>query len=159
MMDKNKVVIEYLLTCPAIQNSPLYFNFIEAKDGATQLITVTEDTATIQTFLDGSVRQRYTLELITFKSISSNAIVKTGNYPNENIEDVKEVQDLMDWINEQEKLKNYPNFGTGIMVEKIETTTDSPRLMGINTELIPPLAMYSVSIRIEYIDETKCIWN
>lgn len=158
-MDKNEQIIEYLLQCPAIQNSPLYFNFIEAKDGATQLITMTEETSTIRTFVDGSMRQVYTLELITFKSISENAIVKTSGYPNENVDDLSEVQALMDWINEQDDLKNYPNFGENIHIDHIETTTDSPRLMGINTELIPPLAMYSVSIRIEYINEAKCIWN
>lgn len=162
-INKNAKIIEYLLQCQEIQNSPLYFNFINAKDGSNQVMTMTDVTSTLRTYIDGSIRKRYLFNIITFKSISENAIVKpvgtSGPYPDENIEDMQDVQTLIDWVNEQDDLCNYPDFGTDCIIDSIRTTTDTPTLMGINTELIPPLAMYSISIQVEYIDISKQIWN
>ena len=43
MIDKNQEVINYLIQCPQILNSPLYFNFINAKDDTNQFLTVSSD--------------------------------------------------------------------------------------------------------------------
>ena len=162
-VNKNTAIIDYLLQCPNIVNSPLYFNFIEVKDGATQVLTMTDETATLRRYVDGSVRRRYMFNLLVFKSISEAAIPKPAEPMDEmsieNVEDISDVQALIDWVSEQNDLRNYPNFGESCIIENIESTTDTPRLMGVNTELNPPLAMYSVSIQVEYIDESKVIWN
>lgn len=160
-IDKNQAIISYLLQCPSIQNKPLYFNFINAQDDTTQLIPLTEDTATGRKYVDGSIAKTYIANLVIFKSISDMAIVKTDSveYPNENIEDMQDVQLLMDWINEQDDLYNFPDFGSDCIVEHIQTTTYSPRLDGVNVELTPPLGMYSVSIQVDYIDQTKILWK
>ena len=159
-VDKNQAVIEYLKTCPIIMENPLYFNFINAEDNTNQIVTSAEDITTSRTFIDGSVNRRYTFTIITFKAISDNALVTTlAGYPSENVEDLSAVQDLIDWIAAQEDNHNYPNFGSTCLIQSIGTTTDAPTLSGINTEVTPPLAMYSVSIRIDYIDTSKIIWN
>lgn len=159
-VDKNKAIIDYLLQCPDIADSPLYFNFIEAKDGAAQVLTMTDEMATLRIYIDGSVRRRYMFNLVVFKSISEFAIPKgLIDTSIENVEDIKDVQALIDWVSEQNNLRNYPNFGEHCIIENITSTTDTPRLMGVNTELNPPLAMYSMSIQVEYIDESKIIWN
>ena len=36
MADKHQAVIDYLINCPNILNSPLYFNFINAEDNTNQ---------------------------------------------------------------------------------------------------------------------------
>lgn len=159
-VDKNKAVISYLLQCEDIYNSPLYFNLIDAKDNTIQMLTTTEDKMMSKPYIDGSVLKRYTFNLITFKSISDMAIVKplgTDEYPNENVDELQDVQKLLDWIIEQEDLKNYPDFGEDCIIDKIDTTTDTPNFNGINTEMTPPLAMYSISIVIEYLDISKVI--
>lgn len=160
-VDKNKAIIDYLLQCPAIVNSSLYFNFIEAKDGSTQLLTMTDETATLRRYVDGSVRRRYSFNLVVFKSISEVAIPKNqeDELSIENVDDLSDVQALIDWVTEQNENRNFPNFGITCIIESIESTTDSPQLVGVNTELNPPLAMYSVSIQVEYIDESRVIWN
>jgi hypothetical protein len=165
-VDKNKAVINYLLQCEDIYNSPLYFNLIDAKDNTVQILTTTEDKALSKPYIDGSVLKRYTFNLITFKSISDMEIVKpvgtsigTDEYPNENVDELDNVQDLLNWILEQDDLQNYPDFGEQCIIDKIDTTTDYPRFDGINTEITPPLAMYSISIVIEYLDISKMIYN
>ena len=161
-VDKNKAVINYLLQCPGIYNSPLYFNLIDAKDNTIQILTTAEDKALSTPNIDGSVDKKYTFNLITFKSISDMEIVKAGTseeYVNENVEELNDVQTLLDWVIAQDDLRNYPNFGESCIIDSIDTTTDVPRFDGINTEITPPLAMYSISIVIEYLDISKTIYN
>lgn len=158
-VDKNKAVIDFLITCPQIYNSPLYFNFINASDSTKQIMTMANDYYTSRPYIDGSVSRLYTFTLLDFKSISETPVVKFSGYDSENVEDLSEVQALIDWIGEQEELHNYPDFGNDCVIERIRSRRDTPNLEGINTDLTPPLAMYSVTIEIEYIDYSKQVWR
>lgn len=159
MIDKNKAVIDYLITCPDILNSPLYFNLIDAKNNNIQMVTVANDTVTQSKYIDGSIHKTYTFSLIAFKSISYNQVIKQPGYSNENVDDMADVQALLDWVNEQNDDENYPDFGEECVIESIEGLTDNPNLDSIDTTLTPALAKYSISIRIEYLDNSKKIWN
>lgn len=157
--DKNQAIIDYLITCPVIQNNPLYFNYINAKDSYNQIVTMANDLLISRPYLDGSVRRRYTFNIITFKSMADTAVVKQGGYSNENVEDMVDPQAIIDWIADQQELHNYPDFGEDNIIESIDTTTSTPVYEGVNTSIDPPLAMYSVSVRVDYIDNSKVIWN
>ena len=87
------------------------------------------------------------------------AVVKMSGYDSENVIDLSDVQALIDWISEQNELKNFPNFGEDCIIEQMYTTTEEPKFEGINDELSPPLAMYSITIRIEYTDVSKVLWR
>lgn len=159
MVDKNQAVIDYLITCPAILNSPLYFNFINAKNDTNQFLTSSSDMYTTRRYIDGSANKIYTFSIITFKSTTDIAVPKVGGYENENVSDMATIQHLIDWIREQEELKNYPNFGDDCEIDEILTTTDNPRFDGVDNQVSPPLAVYSVTIQIRYIDKSKMIWR
>lgn len=175
MIDKNQAVINYLIGCPQILNSPLYFNLIDAQDDNIQIITTSEDKTMSKPFIDGSIAKRYTFNLIMFKSISDLEIIKSMSptphtnsdssggqptpiyYPNENVDDLAEAQALIDWIDEQNENRHFPDFGDKCPIDDIQTTTDTPQFEGINTDVSPQLAMYSISIVINYIDKNKMI--
>lgn len=158
-IDKNKAVVDYLLQCTDIYDSPLYFNLVNAQDNSIHILTTAEDKALSQPYVDGSISKRCTFNLIIFKSISDMELVKADGYPNENIEELNAVQKLIDWIQEQQDLHNYPDFGENCFIDNIDTETDEPRFNGIDTEVSPPLAMYSIAIIIEYLDTHKQIYN
>ena len=158
-VDKHQAVIDYLCQCEKIQNSPLYFNLINAENDTIQIITTSQDTTYDKPFIDGSIPKKYTFNLVMFKSITDLAIVTLDNYSNENVDDLADVQTLIDWVQEQETVHNYPDFGADCVMESIETTTDEPRFDGVNTTLNPPLAMYTISVVINYTDTKKVIWN
>lgn len=158
-MDKNKAVIDFLITCPYIQNTPLYFNLINAKDNTKQVITLGNDKAVEEPYIDGSVLKRYTFTLVDFRSVSYNPIVKTNVEGNENIDEYWDVQGTIDWVTEQDVEGNYPDFGTDCIIDKMEVLTDNPTLDSIDVTVTPALARYSFTIRIEYLDKSKCIWN
>lgn len=158
-MDKNKAVIDYLLTCEPIRDSALYFNFANAKNGTKLFVTLTQDKNIEKPFINGSISKRYSLTVISYLTISDNPLVKVSGFDDENISDMAEVQALIDWIAEQNSIKNFPDFGENCIVEDINTTAGNPRLDQIDTTISPPLARYSFTIQINYTDNTNIIWN
>lgn len=157
-MSKNQAIIDFLITCPAIQKNPLFFNFLNAKDNNQQIITQANDKSLQQAYIDGSVLKQYTFTMIFFKSVLYQAIPKVEGLVNENVEELGEVQEIIDWVEEQADNKNYPNFGDKCLIDDMRALSENPGLNGVDTSVTPPLAKYSVSIQIDYLDTTKAIW-
>ena len=158
-VNKHQAVIDYIITCPTILNSPLYFNFINAKNDTNQFFTNSTDSYTNRSYVDGSVEKIYTFTILTFKSAADTAVVKMSGYENENLSDMSDVQNLIEWITEQNRLRNFPDFGEDCIIDSIETTTEEPKFDGIDDQVSPPLAVYSTSIQIKYIDISDKIWR
>ena len=158
-VDKNQAVINYIIQCPTIKNSPLYFNFINAEDDTNQFVTRSSERYASKQYIDGSVEKIYSFTIILYKSTADIAVVKIDGYPNENISDMSDIQNLIDRIAEQSELRNYPDFGEKCLIDDIYTTTENPNFDGINEEVSPPLAIYSVTIEIPYLDVSKKLWR
>jgi hypothetical protein len=73
--------------------------------------------------------------------------------------DFSEVQDIIDWIVEQADIRNYPNFGEYCEIDDMRVTTENPRLNSVDTQTTPPLAKYSFTIQVDYLDTSKKIYN
>ena len=158
-VDKNQAVIDYICQCNTIKNSPLYFNFINVEDDTNQFVTQSSERYASKRYVDGSVLKIYSFTIIAYKSTADIAVVKASGYPNENIADMSDMQALIDWIVEQNELNNYPNFGEDCLIDEISTTTENPNFDGVNDEVSPPLAIYSITIEITYLDTSKKIWR
>lgn len=158
-MDKNQAIIDYLIECPNVQANPLFFNFGKQSDNNHQIVTKGDDTILNKPYIDGSVMKKYTFTMFIYKSVSYNPVVKIAGYTDENVSDLNDVQALLDWVTEQNDLKHFPNFGNMCIIDSIETTTNSPVLNGVDDSVQPPLAQYSIGIRITYLDQTKMIWQ
>lgn len=158
-VDKNQAVIDFLVTCPQIANNKLFFNFINGKDNDKQIITLSNDRRTNTTYVDGGVRKRFSFAIIDFRSVTYQAVVKTTGYPNENVEEMLDVQGILDWVNEQADARNFPNFGDDCLIDDMTTSTDTPNLNGVDTSINPAIAKYSISIFIDYIDTSKKLWR
>lgn len=158
-MDKNTAIINYLIQCPAIQDSPLYFNFVHGNEDDKQIITTSNEKTIDRPYIDGSILKRFTFTIIDFKSIAYRAVVKDDIHPDENVEDLLQVQDIIDWIEEQNDEQNFPDFGEDCVIEEIKTTANNPNLNGIDSNVSPALAKYSISIQVNYIDYSKVLWN
>lgn len=158
-VDKNQAVIDYIVKCPTIKNSPLYFNFINAQDNTNQIVTQTQERYASRRYVDGTVLKIYSFTIILYKSTADIAVVKIDGYPNENISDMSDIQALIDWIKEQDKLHNYPDFGEDCLIDEISTTTENPSFDGIDDQVSPPLAIYSITIEIQYLDVSERLWR
>ena len=160
-MTKNEAMVAFLKTCPTIQSSPLFFNFGDVNDNTHQVNTRGDEKSLQKPFVDGSVKKRYTFMVDTFKSVSYNAIVDTGTAPtaDENMSEFQEVQGILDWVNEQGDLRNFPNFGELCVIDEMKTTTEKPELLGVYSTKNTPMALYRISIQIDFVDNTNKIWN
>lgn len=159
--DKNTAILNFLMGYPDMQTSPLFVNFMNAKDNDVQFLTDSNDVALNRKFIDGSIMKQYTFAIIITKSITDMALAKdtTDGLLSENIDDLADIQAFMDWVNEQGDKQNYPNFGDDCVIEEMHTIAENPSIDGINTEVSPALALYSMEIRIDYIDYSKVIWS
>jgi hypothetical protein len=77
----------------------------------------------------------------------------------ENIENMAKIQAILDWIDEQSDNYNFPDFGPECEVESMRTLTTDPDIDGIDTSVNPPIARYSVGVRVTYLDNSKRKWN
>ena len=157
MIDKNKVMIEFLRNCPVIDKNPLYFNFGNIEDNSYQVITDSNDTSLSQPYIDGSILKRYTFYIDCFKTIAYNKVIK--GYQDENLYDISEVQAILDWVNEQDKNKIYPDFGEDCLIDSMQSTTESPDVLSVEDTTTSPIAVYRISIQIDYIDNTEKLWK
>ena len=158
-MDKNKAIIDFIMTCPYMQNNPLFYNFGKVEADNKQIVTIANDISVNVPFIDGSVKKRYTFTIIDYKSVSNHALVNRVGAVDENIEGAFEAQMLINWIETQANARNYPNFGAECTIDDMKVITDQPNMNGIDRAVTPALAKYSISIRIDYIDYSKAIWK
>jgi len=159
VVDKNQAIIDFLIQCPTIADNPLFFNFLNAKDENKQIVVQANDKILNRRYIDGSVLKRFTFTIIDFRSVAYQPVPKSAGYVSENVEELFDVQGIMDWISEQADLENYPDFGEDCLIDSMMTTSENPNLNGVDTQVTPALAKYSMSIQIDYLDRSKMIWN
>lgn len=159
MVDKYQAIIDYLNECPQIQQNQLFFNFSEAKDNAKQLMIVPVDKVLNKPYIDGSVLKRYTFTIYDYRSITYQALAKIPGYPNENKEELLDVQGIIDWITAQNDEQNFPDFGEDCIIDDISVSTNTPALNSVDTTLTPALAKYSITIMVDYLDVSKAIYK
>lgn len=155
--NKNDAMLAYLMTMPYIKEHPVYFNFGVIEDNNKQLIAQSVDASLNKHYVDGSELRRYSVTIVDFKSVGYNAIVSGKN--DENIADLSESQQIIDWINEQNDIQNYPDFGEECSIESISVTKNTPALDRVDTSKTPAIAEYSITINVDYLDTSKVIWG
>ena len=169
IVELNKSILDYIYECPVVAENPMYFTVAEEQDNHNQLVVSRETPQDAIEFIDGSVERRYRADILMYKSVAYHPIVTEENstgdtvpsplYPNENLVDLTDGQELIDWIEQQNDARHFPDFGIYCIIESVKTTTSRPVLNGINDTLEPPLAQYSVGIEVTYLDTTKQLWK
>lgn len=153
--EKTNAIIEFLMTCPNVTGSPFYFNFAEIADGNTQLVKDADKVG--KTYIDGSQLKYYTFTIVSYKAVAHNPLVDEPGFIDENISNLAKVQEVIDWVNQQDEDKNYPNFGENCVIDEMKCLTEDPNLNGVDTKQNPPLAKYAFTIKIQYLDNSKAI--
>lgn len=146
----NTAMIDFMKQCPAIEY--MYEVFSEMEDG-TQLFEPTTTDNYITTYIDGRKRKRLDFTISNFVSITTNSNSTTS----ENILEIEEMQEIINWFNLQVKKRNYPNFGDFVEIDEMYSLQAQPNLAGVNYELSPPLAQYTLSFSVEYIEDEDAL--
>lgn len=151
-MDYITPFIKWLLTCPYVRKNKVFANALQAQKDNIEIVTQQISRSQDKRYIDGSVLHRVVFTVFDYKCISFNQIVKTMVDKNENISALLETRQIIDWIAEQRKNGNYPNFGDSYKVQDIYTEYSSPCTPSIDNSTTPPLARYSLPIICEVLD-------
>ena len=68
-----------------------------------------------------------------------------------NLQAMNFAQEFMDWIDEQNRLKNFPDFGSKCQVKKIENLQNMPNLAAVDWENAK--AQYMIQCRVLYFEK------
>ena len=136
--NKHDAVMQWLFQNDDVKR--LYFNFSDTRD-SNVVIATSSGNRTLKTYMDGSEMRAYDFAIIQYKRLNTVDVNST-----ENAEIMFDVEKLMEWVDEQENRKNYPNFA-GCFVTKVENLHNMPSVAGMDdTE-----AKYMFSCRITYL--------
>lgn len=142
--DKFQAVLDFINTCPLV-GYDMYFNFIDEtnSDGNTSLLTVGHGDL-VKTYTDGESLKKFQCEIRQVKPLSAYSNT------NENAEQMSRVQDFLNWINEQGKNKNFPDFGQKCKIQRLKTPdgVDYPMFSGV----FEGTALYSFPFEILYLE-------
>lgn len=70
-----------------------------------------------------------------------------------NLDAMNFAQEFMDWIDEQDKKKNYPDFGNKCQIKKIENLQNMPNLASADWENM--IAQYMLQCRVIYFEKER----
>lgn len=139
MENKHKIVLEWLSTYPELEQY-LFFNTTREELNNTSMNTVVSDTWETRYIRDKGIKN-YDFAITMMKYYDD------GTNEN-NTEELFDVQKFMIWIEEQNKIKNFPIFEEGEVIS-VENLQNIPNLAGISEDEI--LVKYMFQIRLKYI--------
>ena len=123
-------------------NNWIYFNATPDIDGTVAMNSVAGDRV-IKRFVDGS-KQKEVLFAIDMISLYDN----TGT-SDINMKNLDEVDNFIEWLELQDKEKNYPTFNDYTIINKLEVLNSTPTIL-INTQDM--LSKYQFQVKISYKD-------
>lgn len=140
--------ISWLLGNSEVSGNKLFLNAVTAEENAIQVVSEQINKAEDIEYIDGSVLHKVIFTIFDHKSISFNQLMKTQLDKNENIDDLLNVGSICDWISEQDKLKNYPDFGANFEVQSLYPQYLTPSTPTIDNGL----AKYSIPVVCEVLE-------
>lgn len=138
MDNKNTAMLEYLRQYPGLQ-SILYFNSMVDQIGNEALQTVYGETWE-KKYLHGHGVKQWDFAVVKISKSSTG----TNNI---NVNETQAVQDFMDWIDAQNKAKNFPDFSPA-KVLSISNLQNMPNFAGVDNN--EGTAKYMFQCRVRY---------
>ncbi|RGW23165.1 hypothetical protein DW776_00655 [Ruminococcus sp. AM30-15AC] len=142
-MSKHDAVKAYFVSkVKELAGSMLNFNFSPESPNSISLLTNYSDKVR-KKYITGDALKEYGFSIIIVKEYSSES-------DDLNLEAMNFAQTFMEWLEEQNEKKEYPDFGENCTIEKMENLQNMPNLSGVNYEA--GLARYMIQVRIIYTE-------
>ena len=157
MANRYEAMLVYLSRCPAMQGV-FSFQAGQARSDTVQVLLEAGDAQNNRPFIDGSVEKRFDFTVAFYKPVNHTGYMPDKGAGNLNLEGILDVQQLIDWLSAQNAARNYPDFGEKKQIDSVRSLNNEPVLAWLDGEHYnPPLAKYTVTVRVEYIDYTNAI--
>ena len=119
------------------------FNFSPESPDSFSFVTNYSDQV-IKKYVRVGAEKEYAFSITITKEYSTGA-------DDLNLEAMNFAQAFMDWINEQDRLKNYPEFPDSCEIRKMEVLQNMPNLAGVN--VTAERARYMIQCRLIYFEK------
>lgn len=123
----------------------LNFNFSPESPDSIAMITNYSDKVRKKYIRCGSEKE-YGFTILITKTYSSEQ-------DDLNLEAMNFCQAFMDWLEDQDRKKNYPEFPDSCQIRRMECLQNMPNLAGVNAE--EGLARYMIQCRIIYFEKER----
>ena len=143
-MTKYEGLVTFLKQYPPL-NEILYFNKTQEIADTSSVNTVYSDYV-VQEYTCGNSDREFVFAIKQMKQYDS------AGTSGINRQTMEEVQAFMDWIDEQNKKRNFPEFPDNCFVYKIENLQNMPEIAGTNDQ---GLAEYMFQCRVCYTEERR----
>lgn len=141
-MDKHHAMVEFFRPKIEELSTEMNFNFSGETADSVAFLTDYADQIKKRYIRSGAVKE-YGFTIIVTKSYSS--------YDDDvNLEAMTFAQGLMDWVEEKNRKKEYPEFPENCRVRKMEVLQNIPNLAGVNMEQLT--ARYMFQCRVTYYE-------
>ena len=141
-MNLYKQINDWLLEYTALNNW-IYFNATPYITGVVSMSSVPGDRVK-RSFINGDKEKEilFAIDMVTEYDATGTSTV--------NLDAIDEVSHFCEWLDEQETIKNYPQFDKNCSISKIEVLSNIPSTL-INQEQM--LAKYQFQVRITYLQK------
>lgn len=121
----------------------LNFNFSPDSPDSITFLTDYSDKV-IKRYVRVGAEKTYGFTILMTKMYSTNT-------DDLNLEAMNFAQGVMDWVDEQNHIKQFPDFGERCTVKKIENLQNMPNLADVNPE--EGIARYMIQCRVIYFEK------
>ena len=146
--------LAFLKQCPALSGL-LGLNAIAGEN--VRVLTQGSSRAENRHYIDGSEGRAFDFVIEFYKPLNTLPYIAERGEDNQNLKSVLDVQELSSWRDEQRYEGNAPDFGDQCVVDDVKSMNNEPVLAWVDAQQAPPIAKYTVTVRVEYIDYTNSI--
>ena len=122
MTSKHQATWDWLYSCEDVQE--LFFAFSGNQNGQTVIIPTATEKVDKQ-YIDGTSMRRYDFSIAIYTAINPDV-------PNndENVDVMENVENIMEWVDAQQKAQNYPDFPSNCSIMRVENLQNMPTVAG-----------------------------
>lgn len=145
-MTKHDAMVEYM--SPKVEELAgrfLNFNVSPGEEGNISFLTNYSDKLR-KKYIRVGAEKEYGFTVVITRTFSE----ETDDL---NLDAMNFAQGFMDWIDEQDKKKEYPDFGEKCQVKKIENLQNMPNLASVDWENM--IAQYMLQCRVIYFEKER----
>lgn len=128
-----------------LANTVLNYNFSPDSPDAIGFLTNYSDKV-LKRYVRVGAEKAYGFSILVTKEYSTNC-------DELNLESMNFVQGLMDWVEEQNHINNYPDFGVKCEIKRIENLQNMPNLAEVDPE--EGVARYMFQCRVIYFEKER----
>lgn len=141
--DAMKAYFEPVVT--ELANTVLNFNFSPESVDSIGFLTNYSDKV-LKKYIRAGADKAYGFTILVTKEYSTGC-------DDQNLEAMNFVQGLMDWLDGQNRNRDYPDFGERCTIKKIENLQNMPNLAEVNQE--EGYARYMFQCRVVYFEKER----